>query len=410
MLPAVLACALLLASLAGSAGAWADEQEPSLADSPLFDSDDRTIAEGIARMESSQGAFAAELPEQLLSLGLTLQRQGRHGEAIRVLKRGAHLARINNGLYCTEQIPLLEGEITSHIALGEYALADERQHYLYRVQVRSLRSGRPRTLAFIQQANWQYNAYRLGLGEQDFGRLMNMWDLYRLALNDIVTREGETSPDLLPPLYGMLRAQYLISGYDGNVAASGFSGADTYIDKPDINRFNAYRAQSYKKGRAVILAIHDVEAARHGAPSVQAAEALTLLGDWLLWNEERGAALEAYRDAQAELVQLDDAQQQLVRLFSEPVALPDVDGVRPLPSPVDAADAEAGQGGVVLEFGVTPEGKVVDLQRLDHNDTDTENGRASRLMRTLRKTLFRPRFEEGEPVGTEHIVRIYDIE
>ena len=34
---------------------------------------------------------------------------------------------------------------------------------------------------------------------------------------------------------------------------------------------------------------------------------------------------------------------------------------------------------------------------------------ANRVMRKLRKTLFRPRFEEGEPVDTETIVRAYEI-
>ncbi len=35
---------------------------------------------------------------------------------------------------------------------------------------------------------------------------------------------------------------------------------------------------------------------------------------------------------------------------------------------------------------------------------------ANRLMRKLRKTKFRPRFENGEPVDTEKMVRAYGIE
>ena len=34
---------------------------------------------------------------------------------------------------------------------------------------------------------------------------------------------------------------------------------------------------------------------------------------------------------------------------------------------------------------------------------------ASRLLRVLRNTKFRPRFVAGEPVGTEKLVRAYDI-
>ena len=54
----------------------------------------------------------------------------------------------------------------------------------------------------MQQARWQRQAYELGLGEYGFTRLLAMWDLYRMALTDIADREGETSPNLLPPLYG----------------------------------------------------------------------------------------------------------------------------------------------------------------------------------------------------------------
>ena len=406
----VLLRALLLASLAGSGLVRAAEDLPSsraaagntaLEDISLLDDDDSpAVLEAITRLESSEGAYAAGLSEQLLSLGLKLQSQGRHGEAVTIFKRGVHLARINGGLYCEEQIPLLESEITSHLALGQYAEADERQHYLYRVQVRSLDGGRPRTLAFMQQANWQFNAYRLGVGEQDFGRLMNMWDLYRLALNDIATREGETSVNLLPPLRGMLQAQYLISGYAGEAPSAGFSTGETFVDQQQQNRFNAFRAQSYKKGRAVILAIYDIEREHHGADSVEAAEALVMLGDWLLWHEERDAAKQAYGDAFAELVKLDDAQGDIERIFGEPAALPDLDGVRPLPVAAEG-------GNIVLEFGVTREGRVVDLERID--DNEVSDGKANRLMRTLRKTRFRPRFETGEPVGTDKIVRAYSI-
>ena len=72
----------------------------------------------IARLEGERGAYAEGLSEQLLSLGLTLQRDSRHDEALDIFKRGVHLARINHGLYSAEQLPLLQAEIASHLALG----------------------------------------------------------------------------------------------------------------------------------------------------------------------------------------------------------------------------------------------------------------------------------------------------
>jgi tetratricopeptide (TPR) repeat protein len=360
--------------------------------------------DAITRAESEFGAYGSALPEQLLSLGQALQRQGRHEEALDLFKRGAHVARINDGLYSRQQVPLLHGEISSHIALGQLAEADERQQALYRVQIRSLDAGELRAQALMQQAGWQLNAYQAGLGNPGFGRLLNMWDLYRLALTDIAARDGDTSRQLLPPLYGMLRAQYLIAGYD-TVASGGGTGTGVesdYLNRQEYNRFSAYRSQSFDKGSAVIRAIYEIEQEQAEVDRVASAAVLAQLGDWYLIHGEHDSAERAYLDAQRELVERDDAQQQIQHLFGEPIALPSLAGVRPLPAvaPVEQAD-------LVLEFDVTKRGRVVNLERLD--ETEGVSGKVNRLMRQLRKTPFRPRFDSGEPVDTEKVVRAYVI-
>ena len=174
-------------------------------DEPLIIPDSQAVTdyrEAIAELEDAAGPYGEGLSEKLLGLGLALQQQGPHAEAVTVFKRGVHLARINGGLYSGSQIPLLQSQISSHLALGDYETADERQTYLYRVQRRALDKGIVRAEALMQQARWQRQAYELGLGEYGFTRLLAMWDLYRMALTDIADREGETSPNLLPPLYG----------------------------------------------------------------------------------------------------------------------------------------------------------------------------------------------------------------
>jgi hypothetical protein len=403
--PAVCKRVLLLALLAGTAPLWA-ASEP-LDSARDLEQSERSYRDAIRAIETSHGAYGADLPEQILSLGHTLQNQGRHREAVELFKRGVHLSRINDGLYSPQQLPLLQGQIASHIALGQYADADERQHYMYRVQVRSMEQGELRAQALMQQARWQYNAYHLGLGAAGFTRLMSMWDLYRLALNDIIDREGQESPLLLPPLTGMLQAQYLIADYKPE---EDYGEADDLGTRQQMSRFNAYRAQSYDKGSAVILAMYGIEqkqeqqtAQAEEDKGLASANALVMLGDWRLWHEEREDALQAYREAMAELVDRDDAQLHIDRLFGQPVMLPNLHGVRALP---EVDDHEVGD--ILLEFGVTARGRVVDLDWIDDNEV-VNRARANRIMRQLRKTRFRPRFEAGEPVDTENIVRAYEV-
>ena len=104
-----------------------------------------------------------------------------------------------------------------------------------------------------------------------------------------------------------------------------------------------------------------------------------------------------------ELAREDDAQVKAQQLFGEPVALPDVAGIALLP-PVVAPNEAA----VTLAFGVNEYGRVRNLERLDDNEADDRQ--AYRLMRKLRKTAFRPRFEAGQPVETENIVKAFDIQ
>jgi hypothetical protein len=395
-------CLLGILSLTYALAAFPAPGEDDVATQPTNSSrEEQAYAEAITEIESSDGAYAEDLSESLYGLALSLQSQGRHAEAITLFRRGIHLTRINEGLYCPQQIPLLQGEIASHIAAQDYALADERQHYLYRVQMRSLGSGDALTEALIQQAKWQYTAYQLDQGPQAYTHLMSMHDLYQQAMQDVVAREGEKSPKLLPPLNGMLQAQYLISGYEWREPNPVFD-EEQRLSESQL-RFKAYSAESYEEGSAILETMAGIEL-QHGAQdSTALARNLVMLGDWHLWNGRTKAAWQAYRDAETELARAGDAQPHREQLFGEPVALPDIAELRPLPPTADPEQAD-----VLLAFGVSEEGRVQDLQRMDDNEADDRQ--ASRLMRQLRRTTFRPRFEGGQPVETEQLVKAFNIQ
>ena len=405
----LLLCSLLVSS-GGSATEAVDPNSPALEEVRPDSIQLQAFRRAIQGVESSGGAYDPSLPEQLLSLGLALQQEGRHTEAVLIFKRGAHLARINSGLDGGAQIAHIQGKIISHLALGELSEVDESQTRLFRIQRRQLNSGKIQTDALLQQAQWQRQAYNLGVGEPEssFGRLLRIWDLNRLALTTIIEREGDKSRNLLPPLNGMLQAQYLISshGYRSQKSSSDFN---TEVgSRQSQNRFSSYQSKSYEMGRSIIRAIYDIQASLHGENTVQTAQTRVMMGDWMWWHGVRDPAIEAYSNAIGELAELDDAQIQTEKLLGAPTALPDLDGVRALP-----AEVSAEQANFLVEFGVTPGGRVIDLVRLQETDDEAGNialeGRASRLMRALRKTKFRPRFVDGEAIKTEKIVKAYAL-
>jgi hypothetical protein len=391
LLSSILITGLALHSLPNSA-------DETVANEPTvytISQEEQAYTRAIEAIESSGGAYAPELSEPLLSLALTLQSQGRHTQAIALFRRGIHLTRVNEGLYCAQQVPLLQGEIASHLAIQDYAMADERQDYLYRVQMRSSATGDALTDALMQQAQWQYAAYQLGLGAHGYLRLLNMTEFYRQALRNVAAgeEEGETSVKLLAPLQGMLETQYLIAGYVWQESDRAFGEDERPSDA--LLQFNAYRAQSYRQGNNIIEAIARIQ------PNV--AQRQIMLGDWSLWNGRAKSAWQAYQEAETELAGEDDAQLQLQKVFGQPIALPDIAGLTPLPPAVDAKEAE-----IVLEFTVDAKGKVQDLERID--DNDDHNKQAKQLMNRLRKTTFRPRFADGQPQETEKMVKAFDVQ
>ena len=350
----------------------------------------------IEDIERQQGAYDPALTQQLLALGASLQTQARHEEAVAVFKRGVHLARINAGLYSADQIALLRGEIDSYFALGDFGQVDERRGYLYRVERRALsHDSGASTRALLDQALWQRQAYVMGIDDAEtrFARLQSMWRLNRLALDEVIKVEGDTSAALLEPLYGMLQSQYLIAGYQGFDEVLAGIGYD--------NRHLAHNSVAYKQGRSVLEAIMLINATNSGDDTALRARDLAQLGDWAWWFNDRSAALEHYQQAYNAIAQSDDPEALMAVLFGAPTPIPDIDGIRPLP----AYNASA-EGPLTISFAISETGRMTDLATVQAPDSAPEDTAISsdRLLRHLRRIRFRPTLEAGEAIPRTDIV------
>ncbi len=242
----------------------------------------------IESMETSAGAFAPGLTEQLLGLGLNLQSLERHVEAAKVLKRGVHISRIQSGLYAADQIPLLRAEIRSLAALGLYDDVNEHQAYLARVESEAL-AGTPASIAaLLDQAAWAEQAWELGLGETETQpkHLVRSWEYYRLAYNQSTQLYGNRAQALLAPLEGMLGIHYR------------FAVLQKTRGSNDSFRVDGFRQTSalggiYRRGEAVLSAIYGLNSL-HGADAGKQASDLTRLGDWAWWMGRRADATSYY--------------------------------------------------------------------------------------------------------------------
>ncbi len=392
---------LLLAVLVNSLliEAQAQQETVSLARAAEESRGITAFQDALDTIESEHGAYADALAEPLYSLASRFQQNDRHKEAITAFKRGLHLTRINQGLFSLAQIPFIQGEITSHFALSELQAVDQRQRYLLKVQQHSLPSGEPLIQALMQHADWQQKAYELGLDnfEDSIIRLHGMWDLYGAAIEDILKNDGPVSLRLLAPLNGLMKTQYMISIYN----------AEKIRINPTVSarQDGLERAFSptYVPGKSIIWSIYEVELKHHGQYSLEVAQTLVMLADWMLWSNKPDSAQETYTNAIEVLAKLDDAAILKERIFGSPMSLPDIDGLHGLPTAVATA-----KGKLLLEFGVNARGKVFGMKRLDQ--VEFKKKEAQRLMRKIRKTKFRPRYVGLEAVTTEKIQRAYSVE
>ena len=351
----------------------------------------------IEQAEHQLGPYAATLPEQLLGLGTALQQQDRHEEAIDAFKRGVHLARINGGLYSGDQIALLKAAIRSYRALGDYQKVDDRQRYLYRVERRALINNEASIAALIRQAEWQRDAFLIGVGEKEEqpARLMIMWDLYRMALTEMMNFYGKEAPELRQPLTGMLQTQYLVAGHRGFDQYSAANSNEV--------RIIGLTGEAYRQGESVLNAMLELNI-KNKAPISQHVRDTVALGDWSWWFGKEREAEVHYARAMELLEDSLDAEGLHDELFGLPTPLPSFDGIAGLPEP-EWNDS----GDLVVSFTISASGRVTDLERLREPDVEQERG-VNRLVRALRDTRFRPRFSDGMPVETPDIVWSFSVD
>ena len=238
------------------------------------------------------GAYDPRQQESLWNAAIELQAQGRHEEAIPVLKRATHLSRISDGLNAASQLPYVRAEIQSYRALGELALADERHTYLSRIEKQVLPSGPEKIDALLRQAEWHQYALLEDIDEEEAiqARMGKAWNFYRRALNESVATYGESSAELLPALHGMVRAQYLLAGHQG---VGGAMPGNMRRERTSPSQSKAV----FKRGISLLIAMQQLNRDRLVASREVQAEDLIRMGDWAWWTGNRNFAFEFYGDA-----------------------------------------------------------------------------------------------------------------
>lgn len=396
-----------------------------------------------AEQQRQGGAFHAALTETSLQFGRLLQELGRHDEAIALFRRGAHIARVNAGLYDQSQIALIHAEIDSLAAQERWLDVDERQRYLFRVQGRALRDETRWVDALVAQGLWQEQAYLLALDEPEVAqvRLFRAENLFLTALSETMSRKQEMASVLRAPLNHLLRIYYRASAWHQR---NNLRGHMIGVSAQDV-QLSSFTRNIYARGETAATTLLELDLLLSQDEPDTHVRGLIRLGDWAWWMNEREAAMDYYARALAvgtepALTEIaDDGKSETdtgsdvaaladgdtgtdeggkkpatethlpsadnayaSRLLAAPKLLPDIEGLRTF-----SDRQEDASGPWVLAFGVSESGKITNLEQRVRPEVE-QSSDLDRRIRSLRRIKFRPRFESGHPVATTELLWSFD--
>lgn len=403
--------------------------------------------DAVQSVEAQGGAYDAALSEQLLGLGAAYQAAGRHEEAAEALSRAAHIVRVNEGLYSTSDLPILERLIESYSALGEWDGVGTSYQQMFQIHRRNYGDTDERMLPALQRlSTWHLSAYLGNVGEDPINHLEAARNLYDSSLGILQTRT--TDPRLPEALREKAIVDYYLASYvPTNGGGVSFSAGPSNVQQ---QAGPAYALMGFTAGREALEKVVQLRTEDTAANPLIRAQASAELGDWHQLFNRRQTALDIYKQAWA-IAAADTTNTAVNQIFGHPIALPVLPQGLATIADAGVAAAPGRETVITVTFAVNERGLVEDIRILDTQasipaatpasaetptagtsvaDATPQSGdaaasgkapgpatetpeqkaaaqQAEKLKKRLRATRFRPRFEAGLPVPTPDITYSY---
>lgn len=359
--------------------------------------------------EETGGPMSRNLVPSLGWLGSAYLTEDRPREAIASLRRGIHLARVNDGLYSQLQVDMLELLIATYIEQGDFAAADQQQSYLYRVRsFRKPYDDPERLEATLRYADWIRGAYISGFYDELYPSLVELNDLHEFAIDAIEERLGPDSLALLPYLQRKIELSYLISVYPGEHETGIHSGEGGLSCGGMSNqvelKFCRLREHNFRYGLHALKQKREILRLDTNTEPATLAAAQLAVADWYQWDRRYAHAIPEYEAAWQIMEKTADAAEWLDKELGQPLELPKETIFNPGPIPLDTLNAAE----VSVRFDVNRHGEAKSIKMLTPRSRDNQSA-ITRTYHYLRNVRFRPRVADGQVVKSEAMQRTYKV-
>ncbi len=372
---------------------------------------DSQAAESLDRaidlIERDGGIYDARLVTPINRAGRLLQQRGKHEQAIELFRRSQHISHRADGVFSTDQVAALELMTRSYLTTGDLDAANATQNFRFKVDVHRFGRGSILTVpSGVALARFKTNLRlyddarklyeeAIQITEDSLGG--NDLALVDLLLGLASVRQNQRDlQDYHRARAAQLRRDTSIAYYDYRPQASVLSSDQAKRNRP------VARIQGASPGQALAALNRAVQIVDHHREKVSCAYRFDIyvnLGDTYMLLKKRNRGITTYQKAIELLDSASNAQELKEQYFGRPLLL-QYKKPRPLPNAVgrytnyDGTFAEA-------SFVVRANGSVEEVELVASN--------APVPMRTLfrrevRRSIYRPRFVDGEPVATaEHL-------
>lgn len=313
----------------------------------------------IQRIERAEDMLAARLVKPLTALAGALAKIGQFREATTAYERAAHITRVNSGPMNLDQCDILAALADLHVKQSSFDKAVEVSAYQLAIYRRDLEETDPRVLAA-----WRRSGELLSLA----GRHHDAQEHYEYAMDNIRVSDGPDSLAQLPLLYEL---------------------SASFLHHAAADRFTRIEMARAQLERAVLITERNPAATPR-----QKLDAYLRMGDFMQRYGQWESAVNHYRHAWQQVLGDEELR---AKTFNTPVLLTPQSAFQD-----DVLDRESGAITVRVLYDVDKRGRV-DNERVE--DDRGIDGAADKALTRMRRLIFRPRFDAGQPVMTSNLVR-----
>ena len=333
-------------------------------------------------IEDVEDRLNAALVNPLKGLAAAQLESGRPDLASMTYRRAVHVTHVNEGPHNLDQIDLLESLAEVQLRMGDLQAAKDVQNRIYGLNVRAYEADTLELIpALMRRAEWQHRA----------GFIFDERATYRRAIRIIENKLGRDDLALVEPLLMLGKSFFYID-----------TSGTTSLNQSTISTGEIYFKRALKIAAENPKSTWDV-----------IADATLALGDYYMYQGSPQRAKPVYRNAWNLLSEPDESGNKMKKRRAEleqVVALKQT----PLPpyigesNPVGIDDPGNPQfdGTVTMSFDISTRGRVTNLRLVETEPPEFE-GMQKTVQQELRRRVFRPRFQDAEPVTTTDQVLIH---